>query len=593
VKVYIDNYPLAYPQPSLLKPTFTIRLTDELGEDAISFTGDITFIGTDYDYIYQKLVLDVNALENTVILKFVDDCCNDKTFQFEIRSESLKWCNDSCELTAAATEHSSELIQLTCIKNTLVWDNWNNFQGQQHPRFSYCNELRPSWLQDGYLILIIIVCFLILALTPVLLVLAVIVTIINAVINAINSVINVINVIIHAINNIPGININTIGGNLNTIDFDNDPSTNVFQEMKNWSNTLLSYAVGCGRKHPSPLVRNYAYNVCGKCGVQFQSSIFTDANSPYFNACWHEAPVDKGTEPNDLTTYWLPRNQPLMSGDIFFNKLKTLFNANWKIRNGILLFERHDFFQPTAPWLDLTILDPTDYKICWNWSSKKRYSYGQFYYQKDAINWVGSEANDRWGDIVEWNNPYTTAQKGDLTPAFEFTTCRFRDDGIDRDVLSFYKNAPFIGPIIRKYDNAILLNAHTCYTPMILIWDANNSPVDNAKVDCTSYYFNGVPNDANHNPHVGSTVAVNQFYNYPMWFKEGYNGNMYTNFWFIENPKLTNYQGFDYVATITMDCVNLQLADIYGMIKTDKGNTGIREIVFNYETQQIIISGSI
>jgi len=104
--------------------------------------------------------------------------------------------------------------------------------------------------------------------------------------------------------------------------------------------------------------------------------------------------------------------------------------------------------------LDLTILDAEDYSICWTWSKKPRYSYGNFTYQKDAINSIGNEANDRWSDIVEWNNPYSSLQKGSFEPTLEFATCRFRDDGIDRDVLSFYENAPFIGPIIQQFDGA-------------------------------------------------------------------------------------------------------------------------------------------
>lgn len=575
MKVYIDNYPLAFPLDSLKKPVFTFRKKDELGQDAISFSGNLTFIGTDYDYIYAKLISSPTALDNVVVLKFVDECCTPElVYEFNIKSDSLKWCDNSCEMDAAAIEKSIESEQLNCLQNTLIWDNWNNFQSKQHPRFSYCNELRPSWMHDCLLVLIIIACQLMLVLTPVILVLATIIYAINVVINAINSL-------------IPGTD-----NDLNTIDFDNDPSTNVFQEIKNFANNLLQLAIGCGRKHPSPLVRDYADNVCNKCGIQFQSTIFTNPSSAYYNACWHEAPVDKGTEPIDTTTYWLPRNQPLLNGVLFFNKLKGLFNAEWNIKNNILTFERHDVFAPTTPWLDLTILDPEDYQICWNWSNKKRYSYGQFYYQKDAVNWVGGEANDRWGDIVEWNNPYSALQKGDLTPAFDFTTCRFRDDGIDRDVLSFYKNAPFIGPTIQQYDGAILLNSHTCYTPMILIWDPT-SGVANAKVSGSAAYFIGIPNDANHNPNVGFTVGVNQFYNYPMWFKEGYLGNMYTNFWGIENPKLTNYQGFDYIATVELKCANLQNKNLDGMIKTSKGNAKVREIVVNYETNQMIISGTL
>ncbi len=100
MKVYIDNIPLQYPQDELLKPTFTLRKKDELGNTALSYTGNLLFIGADAIYIKQKLIDHPAALANKVVLKFVDDCCGNKVYEFDILAESLNWCENECTIEA-------------------------------------------------------------------------------------------------------------------------------------------------------------------------------------------------------------------------------------------------------------------------------------------------------------------------------------------------------------------------------------------------------------------------------------------------------------------------------------------------------------
>lgn len=580
--IYIDNVLAQFPQDNLQNPKFTLRIQDEQGTPAFSFSGDLTFIGPDYDYIYAKLVTSANALNDKVILKFVDDCCTpNKIYTFGITHESLRWCENSCELTAAAVEETNDSDQITCLLNTLIYDNWNNFQGQQHPRFGYCNELRPSWLHDCVMIFAILHYLAILTMIPLLLIVASIIFVINLVANVINGIIGFINNITNVINNLPGINIPLITVSLGQIDFDGDPSTNVFQELQNTHKLLMSFIIGCGRKHPSPLVRGYAENVCGKCGIQFSSSIFNDPASQYYNACYHYAPIRKGVDVLDGTTYWIDDNKPILNGTKYFDQLANLFNAKWRVINNVLVFERRDYFTPVMPWIDVTSLDENEYEICYEWSKVNRYSYADFRYTKDGSNWVGAEANERWSEIVEWNNPYTPRQKGAFEPGFEFMTCRFRDDGIDRDVISSYEGVPLFGNLLTPYKGYIIMNSHTCYTPMILIWDTNTS-VDNARVSPVDYFFNGYPD-----------VAVNQFYNYPLWFNVNYPGNMYDNFWAINDPRTSGYQGFDYTLTLSITCERLNSMDLYGQINTSQGVGQINEIEINYASGQMIITGTI
>lgn len=560
---YLDGNPVAYPNETLTKPNLILRKQDETGDKAYSLTGNLVFTGSDYDYIYAQLKTSATALDNKVELKLVNDCCGTpQVYKFFIQAKTLRWCEGSCELQAGTTENTLAQDQLTCLKNTLIWDDYAGFKSKQHPRFAYCNELRPNWKHDVLLILAVATATSILVFLPLIATVVIVFNIVNSVINWLNSNLGT------SFNNI------TILGQVNIS----------MNDLQGYFNLLTSFIIGCGRKHPSPLVRDYADNVCGKCGITFQSSIFKNSASAYHNTCYFNAPIHKGTLETDTTTYWIDENKPIKSGFQFFDDIASIVNGKWEIVGGNLILERKDYFVPKTPFIDLT--DTTKYpsdkvNICWKWSSKTRYSYANFEYQKDAVNWVGGEAGSRWNDIVEWNNPYSALQKGELKPLFPFTSCRFRDDGIDRDVLSFYKSFPTIGPMIKNYDNVLIMNSHTCYQPMLLIWDPATG-VQNAKVDPGAYYFPGYPG-----------VALNQFYNYPFWFAEGYTGNLYSNFWYIENPKLSGYQGFEYEAEIMFDCDLLDALDLDGVVKTVEGDGKVTQININFKENKLTISGTV
>ena len=577
MKVYIDNIPVVNVNSTLLKPKFTYRKVDETGDRAFSYSGDLEFTGVDYDYIYAQLKTSPNALINKVVLKFVDDCCSqNKVYEFYINHESLKWCEGHCELTAASIEKSISDEKYTCLKNKMIWDDTYLFKSKQHPRMSYCNELRPNWLGDLMIIHTLALYSAFLTMVPLLALIALI-------IDGINLIIQINNNIIDAINGLPG---GPFLDNVDPIDLDGDPSTTTFQQFSNFIDSLLALGVGCGRKHPSPLVRDYAENVCKVCGLTFKSSILNNPANEYYNLVYVNAPINKGVVEADNSTYWIDENAPILSGQMFFDQLKVPFNAKWEIINSEVVFERHDYFVPKTPWLDLTTYDPTKIiSVCWNWSRKPRYSYANLRYQKDGINWIGGEAIDRWGDYVQWNpqSSYSNLQKGAYEPLMPFAACRFRDDGIDRDILTFYEDQPTINTLILRYKNAMLMNSHNCYLPMLLIWDGQSR--SNAFADkFTNIYF----------PALAGVVGANQYYNYPMWFKEGYPGNLYDRFHSIENPRTTNYQGLDVEIVIEFDCALLNAVDIDGVVKTIEGDTKEPLTVeINYENSTLTIKGTV
>lgn len=553
-KPYIDDREVIVPNDNLLYPNFTFRKKNETGEKAVSFTGDIIFTGVDADYIRERLIDHADAVNNKVILKFESTCCAEKiTYLFQIKPESLEWCDNQCDIKAAAVEYSNSFDQLNCLKSTLVYDNHDGFQDNaNHPKVSYCIEMRPSALQDVILIMVIILNIILVALYPVVLVIEIILTFINKIIDALNS--------------IPGVSLDNIG------DFDGNPSTGTIDEYRNFIASLNEIVIGCGRKHPSPYLREYIKNVCRKCGIAFQSSILNDSNSEYFNTIYFNAPIRKGVLSDDNTTF-IQKNRPILNGVMLLNQIKSVHNSDWVIENNILYYEREDYFVPVVPWLDLTTYDKDKIlKVCYKWTNKPRYAYANLYYQNDAVNWIGSEAGERYGDIIEWNNPYSPKQKDEYKPLLAFAPSRFRDDGIERDVLSSYKGAPFIGATIRRYENVMLMNNGTQYAPSLLIYDQATGKIKrNYSVPSES----GIP------------------YNYPYWFKEVQAGNLYTNFHFIKNPKYIAWKGYDNTTEIIFDCTTLKNINLAGRIKTENGLIKIDSITVNNKEDKMIISGTI
>jgi hypothetical protein len=554
---FLDGQPVQIPNDTLRKPKFTLVREDEAGDKVLSFAGDLEFEGADAAYIKQRLVDDPNAINNSVELRFKEDCCpNVPDRVFVIKAEGVEWCDaPNCTLTAQAVEFSQASQYADCLKSTLIFDNYAGFQSQQHPRITYCNELRPAFLQDALIITLLVIDSILLILSPIIAVIAIIVSIINAII----AVVNVL-----------------CSNCLNPIGNGNDIDGGIISWALNFFSTFNDKFIGCGRKHPSPFVRSYAQNVCAKCGLQFQSSIYNNPGSDYYNTVYWNAPVRKGVDQTDNTTYWIDDNKPLLNGHKFFNQLKPPTNSRWKIIGNTVVFERRDYFQSLTPWLDITTYDPDKIvKVCYEWSKKQRYAYANLQYMQDAIEWVGDEARPRWNDIVEWNSPYSSLQKDEYALLLQYGAARFRGDGIDRDVLSDYSNFPLIGPIISQWTNVQIMHNGTAFNPKLLIYD-DTTPHADARVRI--YY-----------PPGNTNAALNQHYNYPFWFDQSTPGNLYDRFISIDNPRNAGYIGLDVTIEIAYDCATLAAVNPDGTVMTSRGLAEVQRVEIDHGVSRMTI----
>lgn len=403
-----------------------------------------------YQFIKDWLVDHVAAPLNAVEVKVEDPGCGEYT-DFVIRAKQLSWCEgEICEYSATLQQPDE---QLDCIKRTMIADNWQGwFQkqpagGKKHPRFSYCKELRPN----GQLVFQWYIATTTIAANMLMLVITII---------AINPILWILGLIEDVLNSIPGVDVDW------NIPDPIDPS-DIFKGLAH----MYLESAGCGREHPAPLIRDYIQNVCSKCGIKvdgisapifFAPELTIDTSSrgiihaknPHYNACYLTPSAKRGirrfknlmmpTGPTDANPneFYIPENAPLETLDMFLDRLKALYNAEWRVRDGVLYFWRKDwYFQNTNPYLYDFTLGSEDRKkilsgICYEWNDVKYPAYCTGIYAPDPIDTCGNEAMGRMNGTVSFGNVDTNPNfQGEMNKTAQFGATKFRLDGASTDYL--------------------------------------------------------------------------------------------------------------------------------------------------------------
>jgi hypothetical protein len=468
-----------------------------------SVTNNLQIEGDAYRFIKAWCIDHVAAPLNAIDVRIQDTSCGDY-LDYSIKSNQIAWCEDGICQFDVTLKQTDPLLQ--CIQKTLIGDNhqgWFQYQpagGKMHPRFSYCNEIRPNST-------LIIMWFLIRTFADIAYLLGVIFgTIYNSLVPLINSIIFIINII------------DTIIGSGTTayVNF-----VNPFGLFGDYFRILYIEAAGCGREHPAPLIRDYIKNVCDKCGVEvdevtapiFFSQTLTiqastrfieNGQNPYYNACYLNAQVVRGIRrfrnnsflsaavPNN-TDFFIPDNTPVETLDEMLDKMKEIFNSEWRLTAGKLYFWRRDWFLQGPAILDFTENGADRNKIlegvCFEWNEVKYPAYVKGLYSPDAADTCGNEA-------LRQMNGYATFGNTDTNPNYEgaldktsqhFGGTKFRLDGASTDYIfdafQFLANGQIFSPStipqlkdvadwIQLYaDYALLMKDETCTLPKILIWD--------------------------------------------------------------------------------------------------------------------------
>lgn len=488
--------------------------------------GTISITGESYRLIKKWLIDDISAPFNQVEVKIEDVGCGFYE-GYVIKSSDLTYCESGfCQFDLNIKQRDQGL---ECIKKTVINDNWQGWfpddgvplNGKKHPRFSYCNEVRPN----GTLILQLSIFASTFA-TNIVMTFLILITI------------NPILFILNAIENILGQNWG-IPGPLNLGDMFAGAAASMLESS------------GCGREHPSILIRDYISNVCDKCGIGYDpitipiffgqtitietsdqnrgnNGIITTQN-PHFWATYFYAPAKRGIRRfgnlslallspgftnQNTNQFWIPENAPNLALDQFLDQLKEHYNAEWRIRNGMLYFWRKDWFKDGAYLYDFSLNGADRNKIlegiCFETNEVKQPATCYGLYQTDGADSNeagGGNGNGQMNGIVSFvnNSPNTLASAlVDNNPSYEgtldkttgFGATKFRLDGASTDYLydalqvcinaavaTFLTGIPGamgalfslygeFRDLIKQYaDYALLLRGETAALPKILIWD--------------------------------------------------------------------------------------------------------------------------
>lgn len=592
-------------------------------------SGSLTFEGQSYKYLKQWLTEDVSASLNAVEVKVLDTSCG--YFEgFVIKPSDLQWCETGlCEFQLNLKQADE---QLNCIKRTLITDNWQGWfqkeplNGKRHPRFSYCVEQRPNgtmimmWWLAGVVMM------------PTLFVMIPLLLLLNSVIFAINGLIAVVNLF-------TGQPINT-----GMIPFIN------FNDIIDQFSQFYIESAGCGREHPAPLIRDYITNVCDRCNVLVDNitapiffaptiTIETSSNglitkdNPHYNACYFYPQVKRGVRRFDslnifgganlnLSQWWIPDNDPLLTLDLFLDELKTIYNAEWRVRGGKLYFQRKDYYLLNNYVYDFTKNSDDRLKIlegiCFEPNELKYPSYIKGLYQTDPsdMNEAGGEngSGQMNGILSVGNIDDNPNYEGFLDKTVQFGATKFNLDGASQcyyyDAMQVVANGAVFTPFaplqmklvagaFRDYaDYAILMQGETCALPKILIWDGGS--FENAKAIKIKSVTNGISAwpmptinpvynlnaenwDDRHEPiynvtgdnltlgtppfgvyrvtdYFGIIITQNPaiLVNYPMYFEPFYQETMWDWFHWIDDPKKNPVMNFNWRVKIKLCCEDLQ-----------------------------------
>lgn len=522
------------------------EMFDRDGERAIGSgvqtrsSATLNFEGAAYEFINDWLRNDVAATLNGIEVKIeYKGCCY--FTNWNIRHSQITWCEDNACNFTVNLQQTDPLYQ--CIETTLINDNWQGWfpedsrvpaGGKKHPRISYCNEIRPNGMLivQWYLMTTIF--------ATMSMAIGITLTIINPILALIQAIISVVN---------------SLGGNISS----NLQPINPSDVLDGWAQYFLESG-GCGREHPSPLIRDYISNVCDKCGVIvddttapifFSPTITLDTSTgqetfanPYYNTVWFNATQSRGIRRHrnltpfgygalNTTDYWIPENAPNIALSDFLDLLADVYNAEWRIVGGKLYFNRKDFFKSKSPVYDFrdgaTDRNKLVKPICFDYNDIKYPAYVDGLYSLDAGDSCGNEGkpqmNGKSLSFADYENQPNF--NGTLNKVVQIGATKFSLDGASTcyyyDALQVVANGGFVTLLSVGFfmpwimvnwvqvlqaaaqgfedygDYALLMKDETATLPKLIVWDGES--YENAKaVKTVAAYPGGTQPTPNPNP---------------------------------------------------------------------------------------------
>lgn len=341
---------------------------------------------------------------------------------------------------------------------------------------------------------------------------------------------------------------------------------------------FLQKILGCHGAIRTFYIRDILEEIGTDTSITIQSSIFqTQAN--YSNAAWLDTQaIARITNQGNYSN----PDQSSLFADGFLDLLGGVFNADWRIKDGVLVFERVDFFLQTSVTLinaDVAYGNGNNLAEdapCYTYTDQVRAAYGRYAYTEDNEETLGNEALNLYNDIIDFNDPFDQNKAGGINITVPIAAARFAKDqfrkplGID----DFWT----IGDLAVKNDLP-----YTRSLPKILI--INGSAAATSDTNWT------------HAKVVSRVVGNDTQFNYPMFMTEGDSESLYENFWKITDPRETPaqpYQLEDFKFCGTCDQIRaVRENGIDILVETNRLGSGTpSEIVIDFDKHTITVKGT-
>jgi len=566
------------------KFTLTLRRKDESGQLTSNFSNTLTFIEQDYEYIKAILFDSETAYTNEIKVIIQEDCC-DNEWEFLLKSESIELDCQGCSLTGTLTEFSVESRIWNCLNSTLIWENGFG-KSKEHPRFVYCNDVKPEFVH----FILLFLGFIVFAIATVI---GIIIKIIGFITNFLDPLALAFKTIVSWI---PKVVMNeeakqTIYDACDAIiNLDKTIISGVDELLDGLKDNML----GCGHTHPAPYIRDYLSNVCKICepsGLKgWQSTIFSPNHydADYWNACLLAPAMTKGTKFNDKSTFWIDQDKPILNAIQLLDLLKPVFNADYKIVNNVLLFERRDYFRNTQQSIDMNLYAEKITKCSRKWNGTEKPAYLNFQYTQEAIDFTGDHHKERFNEIVDWNDPMSNLQSGEkkvMLNNISFVRQRGDNENEEKEFDALTTIGNTIGKIafpelLGIYKDAMLMNNGRTINYKILLLDKINEAEKYAyiKNNYGTKYFQDVS---------GEGFIVENATNYPLWCKEKLQKNLYDRFWSIDNPRNSTFKNQTIILEMEFDCDLLELIQQDRMILYEGIKGEITEAVLDFKNKNL------
>lgn len=389
-KLFIDGKNVSEEIDGLSDVTITFQKNTSTSVVSRELSSDLN-TNKDSSTVFKTLSDKLSACDFEFIIpvRFSTDICGGINIDTHMTSDGLTCDPCNCKASFDLNLQSPEVDCYNYL-DSVAWKQYF-VEGYEFPMVWYCDE--PSFLH-------MIVLFLFTALKILLI--------------PINAILNIINFLCF------------FCPDLNPID-------NLYAIVDNWIH-------GCGRIVPSPYIRDILEFHTKNCGLKFKSSIYQNPSSPYYDEVIFTLESGRFLTENEIDNDELAKevffeNAPVETIIELLEKLKTKYNADYCIKDGVLTFEPTHIINDFSKFPVVVTKDElcdNDKELEYSFEVKEAHAFHDFSYTRDGTDQQGnSMLKKRYADIVEYNSPPTSKLKGRGITSVQFGAARYMFDEIN------------------------------------------------------------------------------------------------------------------------------------------------------------------